>query len=647
MKNRYWGTDVLIVILSLSTALFAGIAMFTNPDKALYIFGRFLFLIFILVINIGAIRRAIRGVFFGHGKGAARQQLSFENLSLPLAIVSKGGVVWYNDAFRDKILQGEDCYLTPVEKIIPGFDPSSSTGREGLSITLDKSRFTVYSARASDDNTLWVCYFVDDTLLKYEASEYHLSRPVIMEIVVDTYDEILMNLRDSHRATIMAMLDKLVEDTASRADGISMKLGVSRYRVIMEDRYFEKIRRGKFEILSKARGLDGNNVTVSIGAGRGGKTFRESDALAKQALDMALGRGGDQAVIKGEDGYEFFGGTRRGVEKRSKVRSRIIADALRDVIIQSETVLIMGHKNSDFDAVGSAAGMAEAVRSLGRKAYIAINEEVTQAGNLIEKIKSSTDIDLFISYDRARRYAAASDTLLIIVDTNATRMTEFPELVTKCRRRVLIDHHRRSPEYISDTVVSYHETYASSASELVTELLQYILPANYRMDSIWALALLSGIMLDTRNFSESVGVRTYEAAAYLRRHGALSVDVLKMFSVSKEVYKAKTNLVNSANIYKGVAIAMSDNLQDDLYVAIPQAANDLLTLDNVKASIVAVKMGDRVNISARSLGDMNVQLLMERLGGGGHLTMAGAQLSDVSVAQAEDMIKQTIDNYRG
>ena len=647
MKNKFWGTDVIIIVLSVITIIFAAVIAVLHPDMILLSVAGVLSLFIILYMNTRAVRKAIHGVFFGTGKQAARQQLSFDNLAVPVAIISKGSIVWYNNAFRSQILADADCYLTPLTKVVPGLKLEDASGKNGLSLPVNNREYTIFSSASSEDGSMWVCYFVDDTELKWEAREYHLTRPVIMQIVVDTYDEVLKELKESKRASIMATLDQMIEDLANETNGISTKIGSSRSHVIVEERYYSQFQDNRFKILSKARELEEDMVTLSIGVGHGGKDFAENDMLARQALDMALGRGGDQAVVKSNEGYEFFGGTQAAVEKRSKVRSRIVAKALRDVIMQCDNILIMGHSTSDLDAIGSGVGVATAVKSCGRHPYIVVREETSLAANLIDKVRREWgDEELFITPEKALRMGLGNNTLLIIVDVHVARMTESEELVKRIDKKVVIDHHRRMVDYISDTVVSYHEPYASSASELVCELIQYIIPVNYKIPQVTAEALLSGIMLDTRNFAERAGVRTFEASAYLRRQGAVSTEVLKLFTVPKEIYIAKSNLVNNSFIYKDVAVSMAENMSRDLFLAIPQAANDLLTLDGVRGSIVAVKLDDTIQVSARSLGEINVQVLMEYLGGGGHLTMAGAQLKDMTIEEATEKIKESIDNYK-
>ncbi len=647
MKNRFWGTDIILVVVTLLAVVLAVVVGVVRPDLILITVSSLVAVAVVIVMNARAVRKVIRGIFFGSGKQSARQQLSFENLALPVVIVNKGSIVWYNSAFRTAILEDADCYLSPLEKIVPGLKINEASGEKGLALPVGSREYTVYSSAASDNGSLWVCYFTDDTQLKWESREYHLTRPVVMQIIVDTYDEVLKELKESKRAGIMAALDQLIEDVATETNGIATKIGTSRYHIIVEERYYTSLHDNRFEILSKARGIEEDTVTLSIGVGHGGKDFAENDLLARQALDMALGRGGDQAVVKSNEGYEFFGGTMPSVEKRSKVRSRIVAKALRDVIVQSDIIMIMGHSVSDLDAIGSGVGLATAVKSCGKRPYIVVREETSLARNLIDKVREEwEDEELFISPEKALSIGIGMNSLLIITDVHVSRMTESEELVRRFNKKVVIDHHRRMVDYISDTVVSYHEPYASSASELVCELIQYIIPAHVKVPQVAAEAMLSGIMLDTRNFAERAGVRTFEASAYLRRLGAVSTEVLKLFSIPKEVYQAKSDLVNGAFVYKDVAVSMAENMTRDLYVAVPQAANDLLTLDGVRGSVVAVKFDDVIQISARSLGEINVQVLMEYLGGGGHLTMAGAQLREVSIDQAREKIKESIDNYK-
>lgn len=647
MKNRFWGTDILILILAMVAVVFGAAFAAAQPQLTGFVVLGLLVVIFAILLNAKTARKLIKGIFYGKGKYADLQQISFEKLEIPVAIISRDTIVWYNQSFKEKIYAGMENYLAPLRKVLPDFDVEQSATKSGEAIKIKDNEFTVYSSHPNEDTNLWVSYFIDDTQLKFEAREYKLTRPVVMHVVVDTYDEVLKELKESKRAQIMSKLDQLIEDVSQICNGLSMKIGTSRYHIIIEERYFSMFYDDKFDILAKVRNLnEESSVTLSIGVGKSGADFAENDLLSRQALDMALGRGGDQAVIKTVDGYEFFGGTSRSVEKRSKVRSRIVAKALKDIIMQSDNVLITGHKMSDLDSIGAAVGVAAAVKSFEKKAHIIIDEDRTLAKNLIDWVKLDPAMEgVFIRLDKAQGMVN-DNTLLVIVDTHVARMTECEDICKQCDKKVVIDHHRRMVDYITDTVVSYHEPYASSASELVTELIQYILPTNGKLTPRQAGALLSGIMLDTRNFSEKAGVRTFEAAAYLRRQSAEPTEILKLFAIPKSIYTAKATLVNDAQTYKGIAISTSDEFSKELQLAVPQAANDLLMLEGVDASIVAVRFENGVNISARSLGEINVQVLMEYLGGGGHLTMAGVQLRDMTLEMATEKIHESIDNYK-
>lgn len=647
MKNRFISADILIVVLTVASVLFGVAAAVLDPRITIAAAVVLVFMAAIIIINAKAVRNIIKSIFYGTGKYSDLQQISFDKLSIPVCVVSKDTIVWYNKSFRDKILCGNDYYLVQTEKVFPGFDVEQSCTKDGFNIKLADREYTVYSSMPTDDTKLWVSYFVDDTEYKVDQREYKLSRPVIMQIAVDTYDDVLKELKESVRAQIMAKLDQMIEDLVWQCNGLVNKFGTSRYTVIIEERNFDKFSKNNFEILKDVKNIGKeNSVTLSIGVGKSGADFAENHLLSKQALDMALGRGGDQAVVKTNEGYEFYGGNSRSIEKRSRVRSRIVANTLKDIVLQSGNVLVMGHKMSDLDSVGSAVGIASVVNCFERRVNIVINENRTLAKNLIDWVKKDPELgDVFISPEKALNLID-SNTLLIIVDTHTAKMAEDTSIAEMCSSKIVIDHHRKMVDYITDSVVSYHEPYASSASEMVTEIIQYILPSNSRLSPIQAGALLSGIMLDTRNFSEKAGVRTFEAAAYLRRQSVDMAEILRLFSIPKDIYSEKSRLVNIAENYRGVAVSMSDELPADMQLAIPQAANDLLLLDGIEASIVAVMIDGVVRVSARSLGGVNVQVMMEYLGGGGHLSMAGAQLKDVTIEQAREKIHECIDNYK-
>ena len=473
----------------------------------------------------------------------------------------------------------------------------------------------------------------------------NISRYVDLNIVIDSYDELFTDMKDSEQAHELEAINRLLEEYFSTTTGFLRKVSNNRYIAVIEERDLHPMIEGRFEILDKVRALlPSGMLTLSIGVGHGGKTLAECQEMARQSIDIALGRGGDQAAVKTADGFEFYGGVSHGVEKRSHVRSRIIANALADQIRQSDSVIIMGHRMSDLDAVGSAIGVLRMCKMCDVPAVIAVQQGATLAGALIDTFIDAGESHNFIE-PRETLSLITPDTLLIVVDTYQKYLLESREIYEKCKRVVVIDHHRMAVGHIDNPVLLYHEPYASSASELVCELLQFM-PSADNITPLEAQALLAGIMLDTRSFALHVGVRTFEAAAWLRSRGAKTAETKLLFNTSKEEYEARAAIVESAYIYKGCAIALSQELPPEMSVVLPMAANDLLTINGVDASVVAVAKNGGVNISARSMGALNVQVILEGLGGGGHLTMAGAQLKDCTLKEAESRIRAEIDRYR-
>ena len=425
--------------------------------------------------------------------------------------------------------------------------------------------------------------------------------------------------------------------------------GGNRYLLVSDEHHIAWAAEKRFEILDVIRKIKapGNrSATVSIGIGRGARSLTESEQWARQALDMALGRGGDQVAVKTvNDDYDFYGGLSKGVEKRDKVRTRVIAASISDHMKASDKVLIMGHQNTDLDAVGAAVGVwSAASKGLQKKAYIVLNRHTTMAMPIVEAIENAnTDIEeeIFISEAEALGIITPK-TLVVVVDTHSQDFVESRELLDTAQRVVVIDHHRMMVKHITNAVVFYHEPYASSTSEMVTELVRYI--GNPALSKEEADGLLAGIMLDTKNFVLKSGVRTFEAAAYLRRRGADTVVVKKMFSSNIDTYKEKYSLISASEIYKGCAIACTDENSPNIRVAAAQAADDLLAIQGANASFVLFQTGNTVNISARSLGDINVQIIIEAMGGGGHLTMAGVQKADATIEQVKRELKKVIDD---
>ena len=575
----------------------------------------------------------------------SRIQYSLTGLPIPTMLIADGRVLWYNTIFREEVLNGTDAVTRPIDRLFPELDLAVCSRPHGQDLTVGDKRFTAYAGAAKGSRGANIVYLVDDTVYKQTLEEYTASRPACLIIVIDSYDELFDDMKDSEQAKELEAINSLLEAYIAKSTGFLRKISNSRYIAVVEERDIHWMLQERFEILDQVRALHpGGFTTLSIGVGHGGKTLQECHQMARESIDIALGRGGDQAAVKTVDGFEFYGGISHGVEKRSHVRSRIIANALCDLIKKSDSVIIMGHRMSDLDAIGSAIGVLRICKICGVPAVIAVNSDATLAGPLLKTFIDAGEGHNFILPDQTLDVITPR-TLLIVVDTYQKRLLESQKIYEKCKRVVVIDHHRMAVGHIDNPLLLFHEPYASSASELVCELLQF-LPKEDNITALEAQALLAGIMLDTRSFALHVGVRTFEAAAWLRSRGAQTADTKLLFNTSKEEYEARAHIVESAYIYKGCAIALSEELDAGMNVVLPMAANDLLTINGVDASFVAVAKNGGVNISARSMGALNVQVILEPLGGGGHLMMAGAQLHDCTLQDAETRIREQIDIYR-
>lgn len=575
----------------------------------------------------------------------SRIQYSLTNLPIATVLVNDGRILWYNGHFREQVLGDCDAVTRPVDRVLPELDLAVCSRPHGQDLKVGERRFTAYAGSAKGSRGASLVYLINDTLYKETLDEYNESRPACLIIVIDSYDELFDDMKDSEQAKELESINSLLEEYIGHSTGFLRRVSNSRYIAVVEERDVRWMLEGRFDILDRVRALHpGGLTTLSIGVGHGGKTLQECHQMARESIDIALGRGGDQAAVKTVDGFEFYGGISHGVEKRSHVRSRIIANALCDLIRRSDSVIIMGHRMSDLDAIGSAIGALRICKMCGVPAVIAVNSEATLAGPLLKTVIDAGEGHDFIAPDQTLD-VITPNTLLIVVDTYQKRLLESQKIYEKCSRVVVIDHHRMAVGHIDNPLLLYHEPYASSASELVCELLQFM-PKENNITPLEANALLAGIMLDTRSFALHVGVRTFEAAAWLRSRGAQTADTKLLFNTSKEEYEARAHIVEGAYIYKGCAIALSDELDAGMNVVLPMAANDLLTINGVDASFVAVAKNGGVNISARSMGALNVQVILEPLGGGGHLMMAGAQLQNCTLEDAEHRIREQIDLYR-
>ncbi len=565
----------------------------------------------------------------------------------PTIIIDDSNViVWYNKIFEERVFSEKDAFGQSLTSLID-IDISKLYTKNGAVIKHDGRYYKAVATRPQDTSIrLSMVYFEDISQYKALEEEHFLSHPVVILIMIDNYEDLLQTVKESEKAHVIVQIEKLLENFLDKTSGVNRRISNDRFFCVVEERHLQIMLANRFSILDKARSIMVTErlcVTLSIGVGRGGSTLIESEHFAKQSLDMALGRGGDQCAVKTINGFEFFGGVSKGIEKHTKVKTRIIATAMMELIDANETILVMGHRFGDLDSVGSAIGLCAAIKKMGKRAFVVVDPDKNLAKKLIKYIQENDIVDLFISPEEALDFPIEK-TLLIICDTHNPDFVDSKELYDKIKQVVVVDHHRKMVNFIDHALIFHHEPYASSTSEMVSELIQYF-GENCKISAPEAEALLSGIMLDTKNFVMRTGVRTFEAAAFLRKLGADTVAVRNLFSSTIETYQQKSRLVSNSEIYQNCAIASSEVKSDELRIAAPQAADELLGISGVSASFVLFNLNGVINISARSLGTFNVQVIMEELGGGGHQTMAGVQLEGATIESARQSLLIAIDNY--
>ena len=500
--------------------------------------------------------------------------------------------------------------------------------------------------RKKIDEYLLILYFIDETE-KYELQKENENKKTAVGIImVDNYEEVMQRIDTEEKTQLMARVESTLYDWVNETNGILVKEDRDTYVYVFEQRYLEQLKEGKFAILDTIKDLvrkDKIQLTLSIAISNEGQTDKEVYKSATAAMDVILGRGGDQAVIRENGKYQFFGGKLEEVEKRTKVKARIVAHALEELMKECENVIIMGHANPDIDAMGSALGIYRVAASLNKEAYIVTNSESASLKTFIENIKDDYK-DVLIDKEEALQKITA-ETLLVVVDTHKKSYVESPELLDKTNKIVVIDHHRRGTDFIEQSILTFQEVYASSAAELVTELIQYT-QNEIKLSTVEAEALYAGIMMDTKNFTFKTGVRTFEAAAYLRRCGVDIIKVKKWFQSDLESYNKISEIVRKAEIiHDTIAISLYEVQEKDTSLICAKAADELLTIGNITASFVLGIMEDKICISGRSIGDINVQVILEKLGGGGHITLAGAQLENKTIEEAKQELMEKIEEY--
>ena len=491
-------------------------------------------------------------------------------------------------------------------------------------------------------------YFLDETDYIELLQKYNNSKVCMGIVVIDNYEELMQRATEEEKLSLTSRIEKSTYNWINKYNGVGIKSERDTYICVFEQEDVEKIKEDKFEILDEIKEMktqDKLQSTLSIAISEDGETNLEKYKSAKAVIDIALGRGGDQAIIKQGGKYYFFGGRTQEVEKRTKVKARIVAEALQELMHVASNIIIMGHTNSDIDAMGSAMGVYRIAKFLEKEVYIVNETNGTSLDNFINDLKENEEYkDVLIDKSTALN-KINQDSLLVVVDTDKRNYVEVPELLEKTDKIVVIDHHRRGTDYIENAILTFHEVYASSACELVAELIEYS-ENDIKLTTFEVEALYAGIMMDTKNFTFKTGVRTFEAAAYLRKCGVDIIKVKKWFQSDLETYNKISEIVAKSEIIDGnIAISIYDKEDADANITCAKAADELLTISNITASFVIGKMGEQICISGRSIGDINVQLILEKLGGGGHITVAGAQIEGMTQEEVKQELINRINEY--
>ena len=588
---------------------------------------------------------------------------SLINSPFPLIIMeSNGNIIWRSAKFISEF-EGFDInqYLTnlidDIKLDIKETEKDVSKEKQiSKHIELNDKHYEVLGKfvhskkydKKHDDKYMMMLYFIDETEMMKLKEEYKDSKSCVTIIMIDNYEETMQQLESEEKPQVTAEIDKYIYEWTDKSNGVLIKSDRDRYVYLFEQRYFEKVKQDKFSILDKVKDIqtkENVQITLSIAISNDGMTDKEKYRSAQAAMDVVLGRGGDQAVIRENEIYKFYGGRAQEVEKRTKVKARVVAHALENLIKDASKVMVMGHTNPDIDSMGSSMGIYRLAKSLDKKAYIIDSSETNTLQSFKNDLAKEPEYEDILITKEVAEENIDKETLVVVVDTHKTTYVEAPELLKRTDKIVIIDHHRRSADYIENATLTFQEVYASSAAELVTELLQY---AEVRVDlkTIEAESLYAGIMMDTKNFTFKTGVRTFEAAAYLRRCGVNIIRVKKWFQSNLETFNKIAAIVKKAEIVNDtIAIATYEKKDKEASLICAKAADELLTISDITASFVMGKAGNKICISGRSIGDINVQIILEKLGGGGHITLAGAQVEGMTMEETKQELINRINEY--
>ncbi len=581
-------------------------------------------------------------------------QNALTHFPLPTLVLDQSGrIKWYNQLFSE-ISRQEHLYDQNAQEILPELVPATLFSEPKVSalsmVTYAGRTFRVFgsNSKTNEKNNVIVLYF--DEITEYVAykQKYIDEKTFECLIFVDNYDELMEAVGTSEMPRVQAELYKHINDWATENGGVLIKYEKDKYCLLFEHARLESFIQDKFEILSKIRGIvEGKKLpaSVSIGVGVDGRDIAENDEFAKSAINMALGRGGDQAVIKDREQFRFYGGNTKEHEKSTRVKARVVSYALSGLITNAENVIVMTHKGTDIDSLGAAFGVYRMCRMQDKPVNILLETYDQTVGHMLERLENEEEYaGVFVNAQQATARITET-TLVVIVDTHKPSLLEAPQLLKKTNQIVVIDHHRRGAEFVENTALIYHEPYASSACEMLTEILQYS-TEKLSLTKLEAECLYAGIVVDTKNFLFKTGVRTFEAASFLRKQGVDTISIKTMFQQDLETYIKRATIIRDAEVYMdSIAISTYLEVEKNMHIIIAQAADELLNIKGISASFVLCQKEDGISISGRSLGNVNVQVILEKLGGGGHMTIAGAQLEDVSMNEAKEQLKHVINEY--
>lgn len=606
-------------------------------------------------------------VSFATEYGQVQKEL-LRNLAIPYAILDETGrIMWTNNEF-DRVVHKEKVVRRQLSAIFPSLTKDTlpdGDAKVRQRIEYDERSFRVEMLRipmeplvqGSDvledsrgyEGALIALYLFDETAERLALKEVDDQSIVVGFIYIDNYDEALEGLEEVRKSILIALIDRQVNKYIASVDGICSKVEKDRYLIVLRKRALGELQAAHFSLLTEVKTVNIGNemaITLSLGFGQDGLTYAQNYEFARSAIDLALGRGGDQAIVKMPGNIVYYGGKTQQIEKTTRVKARVKSEALKEIISTRDKVFIMGHRMGDIDCLGAGAGVYRICRTLGKEAHIVLNEVSSSLRPIADLFRNNPEYpaDLFLTSEQAIQ-RVNEDSALIVVDVNRPSITECPELLHLCKSIVVLDHHRRGSETIENATLSYIEAYASSACEMVAEVLQYV-DDNMKLSQAEADALYAGMVMDTNNFQTKTGVRTFEAAAFLRRSGADVIRVRKLFRENADEYRVRADVVSRAEIYReeyAISECRATNIESPT-IAGAQAANELLDIRGVKASFVLTDYHDQIYVSARSIDEVNVQIVMEHMGGGGHMGIAGAQLPGKTIEEVREILCRTIDD---